>query len=152
MTKEVLLSLKGLQFDGMGQEDLTTILPAEYYWKNGKHYVIYEEVAEGYTGATRNVIKFQDHTLDVIKKGEVNVHLLFEENRKNLSNYATPFGEIMVGINTTHMEMTENENQIRLDVSYGLEVNYQHLADCRISLNICPRHESEEIFEKHEMS
>ena len=152
MTKEVLLALKGLQFDGNSQEDLTTILPAEYYEKNGKHYVIYDEVMEGFSGMTRNVLKFQDHTLDVTKRGEFNVHLLFEENRKNLANYATPFGELMVGIHTTNIEMEKNENLIRLDVDYGLEVNYQHLADCRISLDIRPLHESEGFLEKPELS
>ncbi len=93
MTKEVLLSLKGLQFDGMGQEDLTTILPAEYYWKNGKHYVIYEEVAEGYTGATKNVIKFQDHTLDVIKKARLTYIFFLKKTVKIFPIMQRPSGK-----------------------------------------------------------
>lgn len=147
MTKEVLLALKGLQFDGENKEDITTILPAEYYERNGKHYVIYEEVMEGFSGSTKNIIKFRDKEMDVTKKGIVNVHLLFEENRKNLSSYGTPFGEIMVGISTTKMNLTEDENHIQVDVDYELELNYQHLADCKISLDIRPREHSEELFE-----
>ncbi len=146
MTKDVLLALKGLQFDGSNQENITTILPAEYYERNGKHYVIYDEVMEGISGNTRSIIKFQDKEMDVTKKGAVNVHLLFEENRKNLSSYGTPFGEIMVGIYTNHVRMQKEEELIQVQVDYDLELNYEHLADCSISMDIRPLHDSEELF------
>lgn len=146
MTKDVLLALKGLQFDGSSQENVTTILPAEYYERNGKHYVVYDEVMEGLSGNTKNIIKFRDKEMDVTKKGVVNVHLLFEENRKNLSSYGTPFGEIMVGIYTNHVRLQEKEELIQVQVDYDLELNYEHLADCSISMDIRPLHDSEELF------
>lgn len=147
MTKEVLLALKGLQFDGSSQEDMTTILPAEYYKRNGKHYLVYDEIMEGFSGNTQNIIKFHEKELDVTKKGVVNVHLLFEENRKNLSNYGTPFGDIMVGIHTSNIRLQEEEKLIQVQVDYDLELNYEHLANCSISMDIRPLHESEEFFE-----
>lgn len=147
MTKEVLLALKGLQFDGSSQEDMTTILPAAYYKRNGKHYLIYDEIMEGFSGNTQNIIKFHEKELDVTKKGMVNVHLLFEENRKNLSNYGTPFGDIMVGIHTSNIRLQEEEKLIQVQVDYDLELNYEHLANCSISMDIRPLHESEEFFE-----
>lgn len=148
MTKEVLLALKGLQFDGNSQEDYTTIIPAEYYLRNGKHYVVYDEVMEGFSGSTKNIIKFTDSEMDVSKKGVVNVHLFFEENRKNLASYGTPFGEIMVGINATKIELNESEDLIKVNVDYDLELNYQHLADCKITLDIRPLDKSEALFEE----
>lgn len=147
MTKEVLLALKGLQFDGSSQEDMTTILPAEYYKRNGKHCLVYDEIMEGFSGNTQNIIKFHEKELDVTKKGVVNVHLLFEENRKNLSNYGTPFGDIMVGIHTSNIRLQEEEKLIQVQVDYDLELNYEHLANCSISMDIRPLHESEEFFE-----
>ena len=54
MTKEVLLSLKGLQMEqGDGAEELETITPARYYHKNGSHYIVYEEMTEGFSDTTR---------------------------------------------------------------------------------------------------
>ena len=53
MTKDVLLSISGLHYDvaGVTEEDenepIEVITPAAYYFKNGKHYVIYDEVVEG---------------------------------------------------------------------------------------------------------
>ena len=44
MTKDVLLSIKGLQFEAENEAaDLETITAAQYYKKNDSHYIIYEE-------------------------------------------------------------------------------------------------------------
>ena len=85
MTKEVLLSLRGLQFDAvsMDGDKIETILPAEYYKRNDSHYVIYDEAVEGFGEGTKNILKFKNHSLDLTKKGLVNVHMIFEENKKN---------------------------------------------------------------------
>lgn len=141
MTKEVLLAIKGLQFDGSDEEaEVETIMPAEYYKKNGKHYIVYDEVNEGFSGVTKNIIKFQENELDVLKRGTVNVHMLFEEKKKNLTSYGTPFGHIVIGIDTLRIRMDEKEEQIRVNVDYNLEVNYQHLTDCCITMDIRPLH------------
>ena len=34
------------------------------------------------------------------------------------------------------IEITEEENQIDVAVDYALDVNYEHLADCQIRMNI----------------
>lgn len=140
MTKEILLSLKGLQMEN--REDaqaMETITPADYYQRNGSHYVIYEEMMEGFTTATRNRIKFNDSCLEVSKKGNVNVQMLFEENKKNMTSYMTPYGNILIGIDTESISVEEKENQIHVEVEYTLEANYQHLADCRIEMELRPR-------------
>ena len=96
MTKEVLLALKGLQIENAdGGQELETITAADYYLKNGSHYVLYEEVTEGYEDVTKNLIKFRDSCLEVRKKGLVNVHMVFEENKKNMTSYMTPYGNIL---------------------------------------------------------
>lgn len=142
MTKEILLSLKGLQMEN--KEDaqaMETITPADYYEKNGSHYVLYEEMMEGFTTVTKNRIKFNDSCLEVSKKGLVNVQMLFEENKKNITSYMTPYGNILIGIDTESISVQEKENQIRVEVEYTLEANYQYLADCRIEMELKPREE-----------
>jgi len=142
MTKEVLLAIRGLQFDVMAEEsDIETVTAAQYYKKNNSHYVIYEEAMEGLEGTTKNVIKFGENSVDLLKKGLINVHMIFEENRKNMTSYSTPFGDILIGINASKIRMKEELKHIQVDVDYALEVNYEHLADCRISMNIQPRGE-----------
>mgnify|MGYP002510441075 FL=1 len=140
MTKDVFLSLKGLQMEsGEDAQEMETITPADYYRKRDGHYVIYEEMTEGFKETTKNMIKFKDSYLEVLKKGLVNVHMVFEKNKKNMTSYMTPYGNILIGIDTESISLEENEDQIRLEVAYSLDANYQHLADCKIELELRSR-------------
>lgn len=139
MTKDVLLSISGLQFAAQGEEEsepVEVITIGDYYKKNGKHYILYDEVMEGFEGSTRNIIKITDDYLDITKKGVSNVHMIFEKNKKNVSYYYTPFGSILIGIDAKSVDINETDENIDVQVKYNLEVNYEHLADCSITMNI----------------
>lgn len=138
MTKEVLLSLKGLQFDteAADGEKIETITPAEYYKAKNSHYVIYDETTEGFNEKTKNIIKFKENSLDLTKRGLVNVHMVFEENKKNMTSYGTPYGELLIGIDAKSVRLLEEDKRIVVDVDYALEINYEHFADCKIRMDI----------------
>ena len=140
MTKEILLSLKGLQMEYAEDADaVETITPADYYRKGSSHYIVYDEMTEGFTDSTRNIIRFQDSYLEVFKRGLINVRMVFEKNKKNITSYQTPFGNILIGVDTESVQIDEKENQINVQVAYTLEANYQYLADCRIEMELRPR-------------
>lgn len=147
MTKDVLLSIKGLQFDGKENTDISTIQAAQYYFKNGKHYVFYDETVEGSKEVVRNVIKFDEQEVEVNKKGIFQVQLLFEKKKQNLSNYRTPYGLLVIGTDTQKIGLTEEEREIDLKIEYDLEVNYQHLAECCIEIKICPEEDGKKLFQ-----
>jgi uncharacterized beta-barrel protein YwiB (DUF1934 family) len=139
MTKDVILSITGLQFENTGSEPgepVEVITVGEYYNKNGKHYVLFNEVTEGFEGSTKNTVKISDGSLDITKKGVANVHMIFEKNKKNVTCYNTPFGNLMIGIAAKDVKINENEENIDVSVDYTLDVNYEHLADCKIAINI----------------
>ena len=144
MTQEVLLTLQGLQFD-QREEDadkIEMVTVGDYYKKNGKHYVIYEEVTEGFTQTTKNRLKFSEDMLELSRNGLVNMHMVFQENKKNLTNYNTPFGQILIGIDTKKIQIKEQKDNIVVDVDYSLDVNYEFLSDCHIKISICSKENS----------
>lgn len=138
MTKEVLLTLQGLQFD-QREEDadkIEMVTVGDYFKKNDRHYVVYEEITEGFEQPTKNRLKFSDHMVELTRNGLVNVHMVFQENKKNMSNYNTPFGQILVGIDTKRVSIEEKEDNIVVDVDYALDINYEFLSDCHIKIDI----------------
>ena len=140
MTRDVLLSLKGLQYElGENNEEIETITPAQYYHRDGNHYIVYDEVQEDLPTPIKNCIMFRDDYLEVKKNGAVNVNMIFEEKKKNITNYTTPFGEIIIGVDTGKISMTKEDKRIQLQVDYQLDVNYIHLADCKINMDIRDR-------------
>jgi len=137
MTKDVLVKISGLQFAGEEDSDaIEVITSGNYYMKNGKHYILYDEVLEGTTEVAKNVIKLGNGTMEVTKKGPTNMHMMFEKGKKNVSYYYTPFGSLLIGIDAKDIQIEETEQNINVEVKYGLEINYEHTADCNITVNV----------------
>ena len=118
MTKDVLLSISGLhqdvtgieaQGDEPGSEPIEVIVPASYYEKNGKHYVIYDELVEGIPGTI---------------------------NKINMTQYETPYGEMMIGVFTKDIQFEEQDEKITVHVNYALDINGDPVADCNIDIKI----------------
>lgn len=147
MTKDVLISLRGLQFDQSEAETdkIETIMRGSYYERGGSHYILYEELMEGFEEPTKNRIKFGEHFLELTRSGLVNVHMLFEENKKNMTSYNTPYGNILIGIDTRKIHIDSNPDRIVVNVDYALDINYEYLADCKISVDIRSKDNAERI-------
>lgn len=138
MEKEVLLRIKGLQFEqGASEEEMDqieTICPGEYYYRNDAHFLLYEELVEGFEVPIKNMIKCKEHEIIITKKGPLQVQMVFEEGKKTLTEYGTPYGRIMIGLDTTSIEVKEEEDELIIHIQYGLEANYQFVADCDITI------------------
>ncbi len=146
MTKDVLVSISGLHQDAMydlpedENEPIEVVTPASYYCRNGKHYVVYDELTEGTPGVTKNEIKISGNdSLEIIKRGIANSHMIFEKNKKNLTYYQTPYGQMLVGVSTKSMEVKVTEKNIDVSLDYELDVNHEPMADCTIKMNIMSR-------------
>lgn len=138
MTKDVIISITGLQAvaeEGL-LEPVEVVTVGEYYFRNGHHFVKYEEVVEDVPGTTINYIKADGKSVEVIKKGAVDVDMVFEEQKKNVTYYNTPFGSIQMGIAATDVKVEESPDNLAMKVEYALDVNEEHIADCTILIHV----------------
>lgn len=138
MNKDVLVTIKGLQYTPTDADDarIETISRGSYAFRNGKHFVSYEELVEGTSHTTKNIIKISENLIDVNKKGIYSVHLIFEKGKKNLTNYNTPFGQLIIGIDTSDIKLEVTDSCIRARIKYNMDMNYEHLASCEIDMEI----------------
>ena len=135
MTKDVLIAIRGMQFEGAEDpEAIEVIQKGQYYQRNGSHYLVYEEPVEGSSDRILNRIKFKTDEVQVTKKGAVNTMLSFKQNEKNMTNYATPYGNLIMGINTHQINLKMNESKLEIHVDYALDINYEFVADCKIAI------------------
>ena len=55
MTKDILVSISGLQVSPEMESDTVEVIsPGEYYYRNDKHFVVYEEAIDGKTETVKN--------------------------------------------------------------------------------------------------
>lgn len=141
MEKEVLIHVKGLHMMDTpeGDEPIEIVVPGEYYFRNGSHYLRYEEVMEDFAEPTINYIKISPKGMEVRKKGVVNVHMVFEQGKKNMTYYTTPYGTIEMGIAATNLDLKENDGGLNMKVDYALDMNQEHVADCYLAIKAQPK-------------
>lgn len=139
MTKDVLVSISGMQMgEQVGDEPIEVITPGTYYYKNNKHYVIFEEMMDGAEDVTKNTLWFSNDAASMKRTGAAYTEMIFNKKAKTLSNYSTPFGSLMIGIDTNTICCQESEEKIHLSIDYSLDINYQYMADCNLKVNITP--------------
>ncbi len=137
MTKDVLVTIRGIQKGpDVDNEPMEMTVPGEYYYKNNKHYILYEELMDGEQVTGKNRIKLAPGYMELTKRGMVSVDMFFAEGEKHVSNYQMPYGTIEMGIDTSLVSVEETSDEIRIRVAYVLEFNGEHAADCNISINI----------------
>ncbi|MBP9996048.1 MAG: DUF1934 domain-containing protein [Lachnospiraceae bacterium] len=135
MNKDVLISIKGLHFQNTADGDnVEVISPGQYYQRGDMRYLVYDEPIEGSDAVTKNMIKFNDSMMSLTKKGPITTSMLFGLGEKNLTNYNTPFGSLVIGLDTKHISFEEQNDALLLNVKYTLDVNYEFLADCDIHI------------------
>ena len=84
MTKDILISIRGLQSMGDDQqEDLEMIIPGSYYKKGDRHYIKYNEVTEGMEGTTSNLIKIKGNCMEVTKRA-LPIPIWYLRNRRRI--------------------------------------------------------------------
>ena len=136
MTKDVLITISGVQMLDEEDMDVEMVTRGDYYQRNGKHYILYDEVMEGFEGTVCNVIKVSPESVDIIKQGAASTRMQFEKNKKNLSCYTTPLGDLMIGIQANRISIDEGQDHLKINVEYSLDINYQHASDCNISVSV----------------
>lgn len=140
MKKDVILSISGLHA-GAPEADsdpdpIEVITPAAYYYKNGKHYVLYDEIQDETKEWSHNKIRISPDKVEIIKGGAVSSQMVFELDKMNLTQYQTPYGHLMIGTLTRQMRIDEEEDKIDVAITYSLDVNDEWAADCNVKISI----------------
>ena len=140
MNKDVLISIKGLQYTVSEEEveedkRVETLTRGQYYKRAGKHYVTFEESLDG-DKPVKSMVKFDKDSFEITRKGPYNVRLGFEAGKKSYTDYHTPFGDFLLGIDTLEIRYVESDSEILMAIEYEMEFNSEHLGKCIIDVKV----------------
>ena len=136
MTKEVLISISGLFHESDETETVEAAAEGEYFNRGGKHFILFDELSEETGEVIRNTIKISDSQIDIIKKGANNVHMVFLKNRESRADYNTPYGNLMIQMNTTSLSVEEKQDQILAGIQYELNINGTYVSERFIQIKV----------------
>ena len=75
----------------------------------------------------------------MIRAGAANAELFVEVGRKNYCHYATPYGDMVMGVLAKSVNADVNEDGGRINAEYIIDVNSILLGNFSIDIDIKPR-------------
>lgn len=139
MKKDIRITVRGVQWDEAGETGSTeTTASGEYFFKNGSHYIFYEESAEESGGLIKNSLKLKGNVLELNRKGAVNSRMVFETGKSHVVDYATPFGMLRMETVTSRILFLEEEDRLQIKAEYELWADGVKISSCRLTVKTEP--------------
>ena len=137
MAKRVRLSLTGRQRGEDGRDTITQIhTEAEFVEKDKGIFLFYSETTESAGGNAKCRLKLKSGLLELTKSGETNTRMVFETGKEYLTDYATPYGTLRLGILTHSMNITPGDCGIEIQVTYTLSWDARPFSECDMKITI----------------
>lgn len=124
MKKDVIITIRGLQsFEDAGDDSIELVTSGRYYEKGGSYYVSYKESELTGLGDTTTTVKIEENKVTVMRFGELETHMIFEEGQKHISYYDMGFGALTVGVSTRSIDKSLNDAGGSMKIDYAMEIN-----------------------------
>ena len=124
MNKDVLISIKSRQFfDGVGTDFIELITPGTMLKRNGNYVIKYCESDPDTSAETHTVVTTEPSGLvTVIRHGDIESEMIFEQGRKHMFHYDTDKGSMTMGIFANKVGVSLGDSGGKIDIDYAIEI------------------------------
>ena len=125
MTDNVIISIKGKQLYAESAPEEMELVTSGTLKRDGAggYTVSYQETELTGLEGTVTKLHIKDGQVTLLREGSINSQMVFEEGRRHLSMYETPYGALSVGVNTRRMRSTLSEAGGDLEIDYAIEID-----------------------------
>ena len=125
MEKDVIISIKGVQRYENAEADTMELVTEGRLEREGDHYTLsYQESQLTGLEGTLTTFQIEPERVTLMRVGEFNSQMVFQEGRRHMSMYNTPYGAMTIGVNTRHLlaDLTDRGGDIEID--YAIEIDH----------------------------
>lgn len=126
MDKSVIISIKGKQsYENVEDETIELVTEGLLAKEgDGAYTLSYQESELTGLEGTLTTFQIEDGRITLMRHGEVNSQMVFEEGRRHLSMYNTPYGALAVGIKTHSMDCRMDDHGGSIEINYAIEIEH----------------------------
>lgn len=125
MQKNVVISVKGMQkYDDMKSDTVELVTEGQLQRENDVYILTYLESELTGMDGTQTTITVQGDQVTLVRAGQFNSQMVFQEGRRHLSMYNTPYGALAIGVNTRHLLVDLTDEGGDIEVDYTVEVEH----------------------------
>lgn len=136
--REIKITIKGTQHDIL-EETTENTYTGQYTYLSDTHIIKYNEYLEEENtvpAVNKNLVKINDTSIHITKKGAVNTQMHFEQGKKHYDVYQTPFGDFNMMIDTEQVTVQKNKDILDVTIVYSLSLNHCPVSKCTIQMQI----------------
>ena len=125
MEKDVIISIKGMQkYEDSGPDTIELVTEGRLIRDDLGYTLTYQESELTGLEGTLTTIQVEGEQVTLMRVGEVNAQMVFQEGRRHLSMYNTPYGAMAVGVNTRHLLANLNDQGGDIEIDYAIEIDH----------------------------
>ena len=141
MEKNVILSIRGQQTADNAEPEVIELVTEGTMTdhRDGKYTVCYQESELTGLEGTQTTIQVEGASVSILREGQVNSQMVFEEGRRHLTMYSTPYGALTMGVNTRRMKVDLDETGGEIEIDYALEIDHAVAGENLFQIRVRPR-------------
>ena len=122
----VIISIKGKQSDEDAEDETIELVTEGRLEEDGSDGFTLSYQESELTGLEGTLTTFQieKDRITLMRVGEVNSQMVFEEGRRHLSMYNTPYGALSVGVSTRRMRSDLRRDGGSIEIHYAIEIDH----------------------------
>lgn len=126
MENNVIISIKGIQsLANLEGESVELVTEGRLDQDGDSGYTLsYQESELTGLDGTLTTIQVEKRRVTLMRMGEYNSQMVFEEGRRHLSMYNTPYGALSIGIDTKKMNSALSAAGGRIEICYAIEIDH----------------------------
>lgn len=138
MEKPVIISIKGLQsYEDAEKESIELVTEGRLAKEGEESYTLsYQESQLTGLEGTLTTFQIEEGRITLMRVGEVNSQMVFEEGRKHLSLYETPYGALTVGVSTRKARASMGESGGDIEIDYAIEIEHAVAGENFFQINV----------------
>ena len=122
--------------DGQNPDTIELVTAGTLLKEENGYTISYQESELTGLEGTTTKLRIEGPRVTLLREGNVNSQMIFEEGEKHLSMYETPYGAMAVGIDTRRIASTIGESGGDLRINYAIEIDNLLVGRTLFRLNI----------------
>lgn len=126
MENNVIISIQGRQsFEDQEDDTIELVTEGRLDADGADGFTLsYQESELTGLEGTLTTFQIEPDRVTLLRVGEVNSQMVFEEGRRHLSLYNTPYGALSVGVNTRKMRAQLSAGGGSIEIDYAIEIDH----------------------------
>lgn len=125
--KDVIISIKGIQTMGpelpVDSDSIELITGGQYQHSGDEMVLSYMESEMTGMEGTKTTFRISPDRVVLTREGAVESEMVFQQGRKHVFLYNTPFGATTMGVDTQKIRNKMHEDGGRMEINYTIDVD-----------------------------